>query len=172
MKRAGLVLLASALMCLIGGKAFAGCGTCDKTIVEVAGASEDFKTLVAAVKAADLVKTLSGEGPFTVFAPTDKAFAKLPKGTVETLLKPENKKKLVGVLTYHVVANKVMAADVVKLKNAKTVQGKNVRIRVKDGKVMINKANVVKTDIVCKNRVIHVIDAVILPPEGGRKKKK
>ena len=91
---------------------------------------------------------------------------------METLLKPENKKKLAGILTYHVVAGKVMAADVVKLKNAKTVQGKNVRILVKDGKVMLNKANVVKTDIVCKNGVIHVIDAVILPPEGRKGKKK
>lgn len=173
MKRCVLIMLVAVVACCYGVKtSLADCGTCDKTIVEVAGASEDFKTLVAAVKAADLVKTLSGEGPFTVFAPTDKAFAKLPKGTVETLVKPENKKKLVDILTYHVVAKKVMAADVVKLKNAKTVQGKNVRIRVKDGKVMLNKANVVQTDIVCKNGVIHVIDAVILPPEGGRKKKK
>ncbi len=173
MKRFVLVVLVAAVACSVGVKASrADCGTCDKTIVEVAAASDDFKTLVAAVKAADLVKTLSGEGPFTVFAPTDEAFAKLPKGTLETLLKPENKKKLAGILTYHVVAGKVMAADVVKLKNAKTVQGRNVRIRVKDGKVMLNRANVVKTDIVCKNGVIHVIDAVILPPERGAKKKK
>ena len=173
MKRSVLFLLVAAVACSFGVKSsLADCGTCDKTIVENAVASEDFKTLVAAVKAADLVKTLSGKGPFTVFAPTDKAFAKLPKGTLETLLKPENKKKLAGILTYHVVAGKVMAADVVKLKNAKTVQGKNVRIRVKDGKVMLNKANVVKTDIVCKNGVIHVIDAVILPPEGKKGKKK
>ena len=173
MKKSVLFLLVAAAACSFGVKSsLADCGTCDKTIVENAVASEDFKTLVAAVKAADLVKTLSGEGPFTVFAPTDKAFAKLPKGTLETLLKPENKKKLVGILTYHVVAGKVMAADVVKLKNAKTVQGRNVRIRVKDGKVRLNKANVVKTDIVCKNGVIHVIDAVILPPEGRKGKKK
>ena len=164
MKRCLLILMVAGMAWGIGIKSSsADCGTCDKTIVEVAAASDDFKTLVAAVKAADLVKTLSGEGPFTVFAPTEKAFGKLPKGTLETLLKPENKKKLAGILTYHVVAGKVTAADVVKLKNAKTVQGQRVRIRVKDGKVMLNKANVIKTDIVCKNGVIHVIDAVILP---------
>ena len=161
-----LVTLIAAAPCL------ADCGTCDKTIVENAVASEDFGTLVAAVKAADLVDTLSGKGPFTVFAPTDEAFGKLPKGTLEDLLKPENKKKLAGILKYHVVAGKVMAADVVKLKNADTVQGQKVRIRVKDGKVMINRANVVKTDIACKNGVIHVIDAVILPPQKKAKKKK
>ena len=169
MRRFGLgllVALVAAVPCL------ADCGTCDKTIVEVAVGSDNFKTLVAAVKAADLVDTLSGEGPFTVFAPTDEAFAKLPKGTVEELVKPENKKKLASILTYHVVAGKVMAADVVKLKSAETVQGRKVRIRVKDGKVMVNRANVVKTDIVCKNGVIHVIDAVILPPEKTGKKKK
>ena len=160
-----LVTLIAAAPCL------ADCGTCDKMIVENAVASEDFETLVAAVKAADLVDTLSGKGPFTVFAPTDEAFGKLPKGTLEDLLKPENKKKLAGILTYHVVAGKVMAADVVKLKNADTVQGQKVRIRVKDGKVMINRANVVKTDIACKNGVIHVIDAVILPPQKKAKKK-
>jgi len=160
-----LVTLVAAVPCL------ADCGTCDKTIVEVAVGSDDFQTLVAAVKAADLVDTLSGKGPFTVFAPTDEAFGKLPKGTLEDLLKPENKAKLTAILTYHVVAGKVMAADVVKLKNAKTVQGQNVRIRVKDGNVMVNKANVVKTDIACKNGVIHVIDAVILPPERTGKKK-
>jgi uncharacterized surface protein with fasciclin (FAS1) repeats len=154
-----LVALVAAVPCL------ADCGTCDKTVVEVAVGSDDFETLVAAVKAAGLVETLSGDGPFTVFAPTDEAFAKLPKGTVEDLVKPENKDKLTAILTYHVVPGKVMAADVVKLDKAKTVQGKNVRIRVKDGKVKVNRANVVKTDIACKNGVIHVIDAVILPPE-------
>jgi uncharacterized surface protein with fasciclin (FAS1) repeats len=141
----------------------AGCGTCDKTIVEVAAASEDFETLVTAVKAAGLVETLSGKGPFTVFAPTDDAFGKLPKGTVADLVKPENKKKLTSILTYHVVAGKVMAADVVKLTEAKTVQGSKAKIKVVDGKVKIDKATVIKTDIPCKNGVIHVIDAVILP---------
>lgn len=160
-----LVSLVAAVPCL------ADCGTCDKTIVEVAVGSDDFETLVAAVKAADLVETLSGKGPFTVFAPTDDAFDKLPKGTLEELVKPENKAKLTAILTYHVVAGKVMAADVVKLKSAKTVQGQKVRIRVKDGKVMVNNANVVKTDIACKNGVIHVIDAVILPPEKKQRKK-
>lgn len=135
----------------------------EKTIVEVAVGNKDFSTLVAAVKAADLVKTLSGEGPFTVFAPTNAAFEKVDKKTLESLLKPENKKKLAGILTYHVVPGKVMAKDVVKLKEAKTAQGQKVAVKVKDGKVMIDNAQVVKTDIVCKNGVIHVIDAVILP---------
>jgi uncharacterized surface protein with fasciclin (FAS1) repeats len=134
-----------------------------KDIVDTAVAAGDFKTLAAALKAADLVETLKGKGPFTVFAPTDEAFAKLPEGTLADLRKPENKKKLVGILTYHVVAGKVMAADVVKLTEAKTVQGSEVKIKVTDGKVMVDNANVVKTDIVCGNGVIHVIDAVILP---------
>ena len=137
----------------------------DKDIVETAVGAGTFKTLAAALKAADLVDTLKGKGPFTVFAPTDEAFAKLPAGTLETLLKPENKKKLQGILTYHVVAGKVLAADVVKLTEAKTVQGSSVKIVVKEGKVMVDGANVVKTDIVTSNGVIHVIDAVILPKE-------
>lgn len=137
--------------------------TAEKTIVEVAVGAKTFNTLVAAVKAAGLVETLSGEGPFTVFAPTDEAFAKLPEGTVETLLKPENKAKLVAILTYHVVSGKVMAADVVKLTEAKTVQGTTVDIKVEGDTVMVDKAKVVKTDIACKNGVIHVIDSVILP---------
>jgi len=132
-------------------------------IVDTAVAAGDFSTLAAALKAADLVKTLKGKGPFTVFAPTDKAFGKLPKGTLEDLLKPENKGKLASILTYHVVPGKVMAADVVKLNSAKTVQGSKVRIKVKNGKVKVDGATVVKTDIECSNGVIHVIDAVILP---------
>lgn len=134
-----------------------------KDIVDTAVAAGSFKTLAAALGAADLVSTLKGEGPFTVFAPTDDAFAKLPKGTVETLLKPENKAKLSSILTYHVVSGKVMAADVVKLKRAKTVQGSKVKIRVEDGKVYINDAQVTTTDIEASNGVIHVIDSVILP---------
>ncbi len=134
-----------------------------KDIVDTAVGAGSFKTLVAAVQAAGLVDTLKGKGPFTVFAPTDEAFAKLPKGTVEDLLKPENKAKLVAVLTYHVVPGKVMAADVVKLKEAKTVQGQSVKIVVEDGKVKVDAANVVKTDIETSNGVIHVIDAVVLP---------
>jgi uncharacterized surface protein with fasciclin (FAS1) repeats len=133
-----------------------------KDIVDTAVSAEQFKTLVAAVKAADLVEVLRGEGPFTVFAPTDKAFAKIPKEQLDALLKDQ--KKLQQVLTYHVVPGKVMAADVVKLKSAKTVQKQPVKIGVNEGKVKINKANVVKTDIECANGVIHVIDAVLLPP--------
>lgn len=131
-------------------------------IVDTAVAGK-FNTLVAAVKAAGLVDTLKGDGPFTVFAPTDEAFAKLPAGTVESLLKPENKAKLQSILTYHVVAGKVMAADVVKLDSAKTVQGQNVGIKVAGGSVMVNGAKVVKADIETSNGVIHVIDTVILP---------
>jgi uncharacterized surface protein with fasciclin (FAS1) repeats len=132
-------------------------------IVDTAVAAGDFKTLATALQAAGLIDTLKGKGPFTVFAPTDAAFAKLPPGTLENLLKPENKAKLAGILTYHVVPGKVMAADVVKLTEAKTVQGQSAKIAVKDGKVSIDGANVVKTDIAASNGVIHVIDAVILP---------
>ncbi len=132
-------------------------------IVDIAAGNEDFSTLVAAVKAAGLVETLKGEGPFTVFAPTNEAFKKLPAGTVEDLLKPENKEKLTSILTYHVVSGKVKAADVVKLTSAKTVNGKEVKIKVDGDKVQIDGANVVKTDIKASNGVIHVIDAVLLP---------
>ena len=133
-----------------------------KTVVAVAAEAGQFKTLVAAVKAAGLVDTLNGKGPFTVFAPTDEAFAKLPAGTVETLLKPENKEKLVGILTYHVVAGKVMAADV-KTMSAKTVNGKEAAIKVDGGKVTVGSATVVKTDIAASNGLIHVIDTVLIP---------
>ena len=132
-------------------------------IVDVAGGAGSFKTLVAAVKAADLVGTLKGDGPFTVFAPTDEAFNKLPKGTLESLLKPENKKKLQDILTYHVVAAKVPSSKVSAGKVA-MVNKKHAKISIKNGKVMIEKANVVKTDIMASNGVIHVIDQVILPP--------
>ncbi|MCA8915577.1 MAG: fasciclin domain-containing protein [Planctomycetes bacterium] len=132
-------------------------------IVDTAVAAGDFDTLVAAVKAAELVETLKGEGPFTVFAPTDAAFADLPEGTLDELLKPENKEKLAGILTYHVVAGEVMADDVVNLTEATTVQGQKVQIEVKDGTVYIDGAKVVTTDIKCTNGVIHVIDKVILP---------
>jgi uncharacterized surface protein with fasciclin (FAS1) repeats len=135
----------------------------EKDIVDTAVAAGSFKTLVAAIKAAGLVETLKGKGPFTVFAPTDEAFAKLPAGTLDTLLKPENKEKLKGILTYHVVAGKVMAKDVVTLKEAKTVNGQMLTVTVKDGKVMVDKANVVKTDVAAGNGVIHVIDAVLMP---------
>jgi uncharacterized surface protein with fasciclin (FAS1) repeats len=132
-------------------------------IVDTAIAAGSFNTLVAAVKAAGLVDTLKGPGPFTVFAPTDEAFAKLPAGTVESLLKPENKDKLVAILTYHVVPGKVMAADAMKLRTAKTVNGKMLSIRTANGVVMVGGAKVIKADIVCSNGVIHVIDTVILP---------
>jgi transforming growth factor-beta-induced protein len=137
-----------------------------KTIVDVAVADGRFTTLVAAVTAAGLVETLSGEGPFTVFAPTDDAFAALPAGTVDSLLLPENKQKLTDILLYHVVSGKVMAADVVTLTKAPTVLGKDVTITVKDGKVFLNDTvQVIITDVEASNGVIHVIDAVLLPPQ-------
>jgi uncharacterized surface protein with fasciclin (FAS1) repeats len=134
-----------------------------KDIVDTAVGAGQFKTLAAALGAAGLVDTLKGKGPFTVFAPTDAAFAKLPAGTVEMLLKPENKAKLTAILTYHVVAGKVMAADVVKVTSAKTVQGGSVAVKVMGGKVTIDAANVVTTDIAASNGVIHVIDTVLMP---------
>jgi uncharacterized surface protein with fasciclin (FAS1) repeats len=133
-------------------------------IVDTAVQAGNFKTLAAALKAAGLVDTLKGKGPFTVFAPTDDAFARLPAGTVESLLKPENKAKLTAILTYHVVPGNVKSADVVKLNSAKTVQGQTVAVDAREG-VKINSAKVVKADIACGNGVIHVIDAVLLPKE-------
>jgi uncharacterized surface protein with fasciclin (FAS1) repeats len=132
-------------------------------IVDTAVAAGSFKTLVAAVQAAGLVDTLKGAGPFTVFAPTDEAFAKLPPGTVQSLLKPENKAKLAAILTYHVVAGKVMVKEAMKPHEAKTVNGEDLMIKTSMGSVMINNAKVVKSDIVCSNGVIHVIDTVLLP---------
>lgn len=134
----------------------------DQTVVAIAASNADFSTLVTAVKAAGLVDTLNGAGPFTIFAPTNAAFAKLPKGTVEDLLKPENKAKLTAILTYHVVAGKVLAADV-KTGKVKTVQGGELDVKVTDGGVTVDGAKVVKTDIIGKNGVIHVIDSVVLP---------
>jgi uncharacterized surface protein with fasciclin (FAS1) repeats len=136
--------------------------TAGKDLVAVAAGADNFKTLVAAVKAAGLVETLQGKGPFTIFAPTDAAFAKLPAGTVESLLKPENKEKLVAILTYHVVPGKVLAADV-KSGEAKTAQGQSVKLVVSDAGVTVDNAKVVKTDVLAENGVIHVIDTVILP---------
>ena len=134
-----------------------------KDIVETAADAGKFNTLVAAVKAAGLVDTLKGKGPFTVFAPTDEAFAKLPKGTVEDLLKPENKAKLVSILTYHVLPSKVMAADVAgKKMGAKTVQGTEIAVDATSG-VKVNGATVVTADIAASNGVIHIIDAVLMP---------
>jgi len=134
-----------------------------KDIVETAVGAGSFKTLAKALDAAGLVETLKKPGPYTVFAPTDEAFAKLPAGTLENLLKPENKAQLQRILTYHVVSGKVMAADVVKLSSAKAVSGDTISVVTRDGKVRVDNAQVVKTDIAASNGVIHVIDAVILP---------
>ena len=135
----------------------------NKDIVDTAVAAGSFKTLAAALQAAGLVDILKSKGPFTVFAPTDEAFAKLPAGTLEDLLKPENKEKLAAILTYHVVPGKVMAVQVTKLNSAKTVNGQSLTISVNGGTVMVDNAKVVKTDILCSNGVIHVIDSVALP---------
>ncbi|MFW3613843.1 fasciclin domain-containing protein [Billgrantia antri] len=134
-----------------------------KDIVDTAVAAGQFETLAAALEAAGLVETLKGEGPFTVFAPTDEAFGKLPGGTVESLLEPENREQLQAVLTYHVVQGKVMAEDAMGLDSATTVQGQAITITTMDGSVMINDANVVQADIEASNGVIHVIDSVLLP---------
>ncbi|WP_373520068.1 fasciclin domain-containing protein [Aquiflexum sp.] len=133
------------------------------TVVDIAVGSPDHTTLVAAVTAAGLVETLSGTGPFTVFAPTNAAFAALPAGTVDTLLKPESKDQLTGVLTYHVVAGNVMAADLSDGQIVKTLNGQDLTVSIKDGKVMINGANVIAADLVGSNGVVHVVDSVILP---------
>ena len=157
-----LAVLATTAVGIMAGSA----GARAADIVDTAMAADQFKTLTAALGAAGLVDTLKGPGPFTVFAPTDAAFAKLPAGTVETLLKPENKDQLTAILTYHVVPGSVMAADVVKLTEAKTVNGKMIKVSVDGGNVMINDAKVTAADIAASNGVIHVIDAVILPPNG------
>jgi uncharacterized surface protein with fasciclin (FAS1) repeats len=133
------------------------------TVVDIAISSPDHTTLVAAVTAAGLVETLSGAGPFTIFAPTNAAFSALPAGTVENLLKPENKEKLTSVLTYHVVAGNVMAANISDGQVVKTLNGQDLKVSIKDGKVMINGANVIAADLTGSNGVIHVVDAVLLP---------
>ncbi|MBV8050988.1 MAG: fasciclin domain-containing protein [Acidobacteriaceae bacterium] len=150
------------LAVLIGSTAM-GATTQEKDVVDTAVAAGSFNTLVAALKAADLVGPLKSGGPFTVFAPTDAAFNKLPSGTVDSLLKPENKEKLKAILTYHVVPGKVTAAEVTKLSSAKTLNGQTIAISVHDDSVMVNNAKVVKADIPASNGVIHVIDTVILP---------
>ena len=154
------------LAAAIGFAGSFGAHAADKDIVDTAVEAGQFQTLAAALEAADLVSTLKGTGPFTVFAPTDAAFAKLPAGTVDDLLKPENKDKLTAILTYHVVPGKVMAADVAGIDEAKTVNGKMIDVQVDGSAVKVNEAAVTATDIVASNGVIHVIDAVILPPEG------
>lgn len=160
-----LFSITTLVVLLAGGLMLSGCNGSHQPqhdIVDTAVANH-FNTLATALTAADLVDTLKGPGPFTVFAPTDAAFAKLPEGTLDTLLKPENKGQLVSILTYHVVSGKVMAADVVKLSEAKTVNGQSVTITVADGTVMVNNATVTQTDVEASNGVIHVIDTVLLP---------
>ena len=156
-------LAAAALlgMTLAAGSTFGR--TADENIIGTAVTAGQFKTLTAAINAAGLTATLEGPGPFTVFAPTDQAFAKLPAGTVENLLKPENKAKLAAILTYHVVPGAVTAADVVKLSEAKTVNGKMIDVQTAGDSVMVNNAHVVSADIVASNGVIHVMDSVLLP---------
>ena len=172
-----LLNIFTAIAAILSFQAFVACGYFkgdssdvastlgDGDIVTVATSDPSFSTLVAAVKAADLVETLKGKGPFTVFAPNDEAFAKLPKGTLTDLLKPENKDRLVAILTYHVVPGKVMASDV-KPGQVGTVNGAEITVKTQDGKVMVNNATVIKTDVETSNGVIHVIDQVILPPSS------
>ena len=167
MSRVGIVSKAAVVLAVVGlaiGSGFARASNQD--IVDTAVSAGQFKTLAAALKAADLVATLKGPGPFTVFAPTDEAFAKLPAGTVENLLKPENKAKLTAILTYHVVPGAVRAEQVTKLDQAKTVNGAMVKVTTQGGKVTINDATVVKADTAASNGIIHVIDKVILPPQS------
>jgi uncharacterized surface protein with fasciclin (FAS1) repeats len=167
-------LLAAAFVSLAAPVALAGdCGSSksaamavahSKDIVDTASSAGSFNTLVAAVKAAGLVDALKGDGPLTVFAPTDEAFAKLPKGTVENLLKPENKDQLTAILTYHVVSGRVMAADAAKGATVRTLQGATVTSASKGGSVQINNARVLTADLETSNGVIHVIDTVLMPP--------
>ena len=159
MKFKNVVAAAAVALVSIGAQATGSAPS--KDIVDTAVEAGSFKTLAAALQAADLISTLKSEGPFTVFAPTDAAFAKIPKADLDALL--SDKRALTEVLTYHVVSGKVMAADVVKLTQAKTVEGSPVKIKVVDGNVMINNANVSATDIAASNGVIHVIDTVIMP---------
>ena len=161
LKRTGIGILAAVI---VGAPAITA-NAQTKDVVDTAVAAGSFKTLAKALAAADLVSTLKGGGPFTVFAPTDEAFAKLPAGTLESLLKPENKAKLQRILTYHVVPGTVLAADVVKLPSVKAVSGDTVTIAVRNGDVRVDNAQIVKTDIRASNGVIHVIDSVILPRE-------
>ena len=162
--------LKSSLSLVLVVALLAACGTVTaakpspkKDTVDTAVAAGSFNTLVAAVKAAGLVDTLKSDGPFTVFAPTDAAFGKLPDGTVSTLLKAENKGKLTSILTYHVVSGKLMSGDVVKAKELKTVQGQTLKVETRGGKVFIDGAQITTVDIACSNGVIHIIDSVVLP---------
>jgi uncharacterized surface protein with fasciclin (FAS1) repeats len=157
-----IAITATALLLTLGASTTTS-ARAEQDIVDTAIAAGSFNTLAKALTAAGLVDTLKGAGPFTVFAPTDAAFAKLPAGTVESLLKPENKEKLRRILTYHVVAGRVSAADVMKMKSAKAVSGDTITISAKNGGVMADNAKVVKTDIAASNGVIHVIDTVLMP---------
>lgn len=160
-----ILLLAGAAFAFAGGYGDKGHPKASKDIVDTAIDAGSFKTLVTALKAADLVETLKGKGPFTVFAPTDEAFAKLPGGVLDNLLKAENKGELRDILTYHVVPGTVVAAHVTSLQTARTVNGKPLTIRVDNGAVMVDEAKVIKTDIMTSNGVIHVIDAVVIPKD-------
>ena len=160
MKKAALAGVALALATIVVTPAARGAD-----IVETAVAAGQFNTLAKALEAAGLVDALKEPGPFTVFAPTDEAFSRLPAGTLEDLLKPENRDKLRSILTYHVVSGRVMSSEVVKLRSAKTLNGQSVRIRARGGKVQVDDANVIKADIEASNGVIHVIDKVILPKQ-------
>jgi len=162
MKKLIPLLAASAL--LVAGSALAS--EKPKDIIDTAVGAGQFNTLAAALKAADLIGALKGDGPFTVFAPTDDAFAALPEGTVENLLKPENKDTLVAVLTYHVVSGKIMSSDITAAVSPATLQGATIDVVPASGGVTVNGANVIAADVKASNGVIHVIDAVILPPEG------
>jgi len=155
--------IGAAVLALALGSATMAAAQERKDIVDTAVAAGSFQTLAKALGTAGLVETLKGEGPFTVFAPTDEAFAKLPAGTLDELLKPENKAKLTAILTYHVVPGKVLASQVVNLQSAKTINGQSVTITTEGGTVMVDNAKVIKTDILCSNGVIHVIDSVLLP---------
>ena len=162
----GIALIAKFVLVFMASTAVAGNydKAPSKDIVDTAVAAGQFETLAAALGAAGLVDTLKGDGPFTVFAPTDAAFAKLPEGTVESLLKPENRDQLVSILTYHVVPGRVLAKDVVELERAKTVEGSSVRIDASAKGVKIDESRLLKADILCSNGVIHVVDSVLMPP--------
>jgi uncharacterized surface protein with fasciclin (FAS1) repeats len=162
-KFAQFLAAGAAVLALTFGATTAAVAGQQKDIVDTAVEAGSFETLAKALNAAGLVDTLKGEGPFTVFAPTDEAFTKLPAGTLEELLKPENKEKLVSILTYHVVPGKVMASEVAGMDSAKTVNGQSLTITKNEDGVMVNNAHVVKADIVCSNGVIHVVDTVLLP---------
>lgn len=164
LKTANLLLAGVAAISMTIGAV--GARAAEKDIVDTAVAAAQFKTLVKALDAAGLVNTLKGAGPFTVFAPTDEAFAKLPAGTIDSLLRPENKAQLTAILTYHVVPGAVAAAEVVQLKQSKTVNGQMLRVNADGSNVKINDANVIKPDIAASNGVIHVVDTVIMPPKS------